>query len=86
MQTSSSWSKCGLLSSWGAQASHCGGLSRGAARALGWASAAGGCGLQELWLSDSRMQVLIAVAHGLSCPEEGGIFQEQELNSCPLHW
>ena len=26
------------------------------------------------------------VAHGLSCPEACGIFPDQGLNPCPLHW
>ena len=51
-----------------------------------WASAVGVCGLQDLCLAGSRTRALIAVAHGLSCPEACGIFREQELNSCPLHW
>ena len=28
----------------------------------------------------------VAVAHGLSCPEEYGISLDQGLNLCPLHW
>ena len=28
----------------------------------------------------------VAVAHGLSCPAACGIFLDQGLNSCPLHW
>ena len=28
----------------------------------------------------------VAVAHGLSCPATCGIFLDQGLNPCPLHW
>ena len=28
----------------------------------------------------------VVVAHRLSCPEACGIFLDQELNPCPLHW
>ena len=28
----------------------------------------------------------VAVVHGLSCPMTWGIFQDQGLNPCPLHW
>ena len=28
----------------------------------------------------------VVVAHGLSCSTACGIFLEQELNLCPLHW
>ena len=29
---------------------------------------------------------LVVVAHGLSCPVACGIFSDQGLNLCPLHW
>ena len=28
---------------------------------------------------------MVVVAHGISCPEACGIFQDQGLNLCPLH-
>ena len=28
----------------------------------------------------------LVVEHGLSCPEAYGIFPDQGLNPCPLHW
>ena len=31
-------------------------------------------------------QASVAVAHGLSCPTACGIFQDQGLNPCHLHW
>ena len=34
-----------------------------------------------LWNSGSGV-----LAHRLSCPVAGGIFTDQELNPCPLHW
>ena len=34
-----------------------------------------------LWKSGSGV-----LAHRLSCPMMGGIFADQELNPCPLHW
>ena len=29
---------------------------------------------------------LVVVVHGLSCSEACGIFPDQGLNPCPLHW
>ena len=31
-------------------------------------------------------QASVAAARGLCCPEACGIFWDQELNPCPLHW
>ena len=39
------------------------------------------CGLQQLWHAGS-----VVVAHGLSCSAACGIFPDQGLNPCPLHW
>ena len=39
------------------------------------------CGAQAL-----GMQALVVVAHRLSCSIAYGIFPDQELNPCPLHW
>ena len=39
------------------------------------------CKLQELWQAGS-----IVVAHGLSCSAACGIFMNQGLNPCLLHW
>ena len=63
-----------------------------------WASRCGGTGsrgqgLQQLWCVNSvivapRLQSTgsIAVAHGLSHSGSCGIFPDQGLNSCLLHW
>ena len=32
------------------------------------------------------VQVSAVVAQELSCPEERGIYPDQVLNLCPLHW
>ena len=54
--------------------SHCGGFSCHGAKALGaWA--------QQLWLAGS-----VVVEHRLSCSTTCGIFSDQGLNPCPLHW
>ena len=37
-----------------------------------------GCGLQGAGS--------VVVVYGLCCPEASGIFLEQGLNLCPLHW
>ena len=37
-------------------------------------------------LSGSRVLGSVVVAHGLSCPSACGIFPDQGLNPCPLHW
>ena len=70
-----------------ARASHCGGFSCCEARALGmWASVVvahrlSSCGLCRLQSAGS-----VVVAHGLSCSAARGIFPDQGLNPCPLHW
>ena len=43
-----------------------------------WASVVVACGLQRAGS--------IVVAHGLSCSTTGGIFPDQGLNMCLLHW
>ena len=69
----------GLLSSSGAQASHCSGFSCCRAQALGtWASVAVVPGLQS---SSS-----IVMVHGLSCSVACGIFPDQGSNPYFLHW
>ena len=40
---------------------------------------------QQLWHVGSRAQAQF-VAHGLSCSMTCGIFPDQGLNLCPLHW
>ena len=32
------------------------------------------------------MQASVVEPHGLSCPTASGIFLDQGLNPCPLHW
>ena len=76
------FSSCGkwdLLSSCSAQASHCGGSSRGGAWALGHTgSVAVACGL---WGTSSTV-----AAHRLGCSMACRIFPDQGSNSCLLHW
>ena len=68
-----------LFSSCGSRASHCSGSSRCRAWALGCtASVAAAPGLQRTGS--------IFVAHRLSCSAACGIFPDQELNPCLLHW
>ena len=45
-------------------------------------------GSQAAGVAAPRLQSAgsIVMAHGLSCPEACGIFLEQELNPCLLHW
>ena len=63
----------GLLSSWGAWASFCGGFPCGARTS--------GCmGFSSLWLTGS-----IVVAWGLPCSAVCGIFPDQESSPCTLH-
>ena len=72
-------SLCRLVSGCGARASHCGGFScRGA-----WLQ-----GEQALLVAACRLQGVgsVVVAHGLSCSEACGIFMDQGLNPCLLHW
>ena len=35
---------------------------------------------------ERRLQASVVVVHGLSCPAAHGIFPNQELDPCPLHW
>ena len=39
-----------------------------------------------LWSTGSRLMGSVVVAHGLSCSTACGIFPDQGLNPCPLHW
>ena len=43
-------------------------------------------GLQQLWLSGSRVQAQQLWRTGLSCSAACGIFPDQGSNPCPLHW
>ena len=62
-----------------AQASHCGGFSCCGAQALG--ARASVVMARGLWSASS-----VVVAHGLSSSAACGIFSDQGLNLCPLHW
>ena len=66
-------------------------------RGLSPAAASGGhsssrcVGLSLSWplllrSTGSRRAGSVVVAHGLSCSEARGIFPDQGLNLCPLHW
>ena len=61
-------------SSFGVPASRCSGFSCGRAQALG--HSAGG----------PKDTVSVVAMHGLSCSVAYGIFPDQGLSSCPLHW
>ena len=81
-----SCSKCWLLSSFGARASHCSDFSCRRARAPGHSGfSSSQCGLvvsaPGLYSPGS-----VAAAHGPSCSATCGIFLDQELNPCLLHW
>ena len=39
-----------------------------------------------LWSTGSRRAGSVVVAHGPSCSAACGIFPDQGLNPCPLHW
>ena len=39
-----------------------------------------------LWSRSSRRAGSVVVAHGASCSAACGIFPDQGLNPCPLHW
>ena len=49
-----------------------------------WASHCDGPSCCEAWALGVRASVV--VAHGLSCSMVCGIFPDQGLNLCPLHW
>ena len=38
------------------------------------------------WLLLLRSNGAVVMVHGLSCPVACGIFPDQDLNPCPLHW
>ena len=46
-----------------------------------WASVVAACGRGIVWHTGS-----VVVAHGLHCSEACGIFPDQGLNACLLHW
>ena len=83
LSTCSEW---GLLSSYGARASHFSGLTCGT-QALGLAGLSS-CGTWAQLFGAPRLYSTrsIVVAHGLSCPSAHGIFLDQGLNFCLLHW
>ena len=68
----------------GAQASHCGGFSCCGAQAPGLVGPA--AGTHRPRDSQALECGLVVVAHGLSCSTACGIFLDQELKLCPLHW
>ena len=67
-------------------ASHCGGFSCCRAQAPG-CTGFSNCGMwvQWLWLQSLEHRLSIVV-HGLSCSLPCGIFLDQGLNPCLLHW
>ena len=67
------WDERGLLPSCSAWASHCSIFSCCGTRALGAQASVVAAGLK-------------VGVHGLSCSEVCGIFPDQGLNLCPLHW
>ena len=78
---------CGLFSSRGAWASHCHDFLCCGAWALGIPGFCSyGVRAQQLQLPGSRATSSIAVSHGLCCSTACGIFPDQGLNPCPLHW
>ena len=50
-----------------------------------WASVVAACGLSSCG-SQALSTGSIVVVHGLSCSAICGIFPDQGLNGCPLHW
>ena len=98
MQAFSSCRERGLPSSCGPQASHCGDFSYCGAQALVVvAQGLTSCGsrtagfssygrwAQELRLASSEHR-LNSCGHGHCCSVACGIFLDQGLNPCPLHW
>ena len=58
-----------------------------------WCTGSRARGLQQLWLAGLvgvacglQSAGSVVVAHGLSCSAACGIFPDQGLNPCPLHW
>ena len=83
-QAFSSCREWGLLSGFSAPASHGSGSRGWEAWPLGaWASAVAvrGCRSCGLWSTAS-----VVVVQGFSCSVVCGIFPNQGLNPCPLHW
>ena len=85
----SSYSKQGLLSNCGVQASCCGAKTRGLA-GFNNCSVIAASGLQNLGsvIAASRLQSMgsIIVARGFSCSVACGVFPDQGLNLYLLHW
>ena len=82
------FSSCGegILSSCGASASHCSGLSCCRAWALGvQISVVAACGLKVAAACGLRSTGSVAVAHRLSCPAACGIFPDQGSKWCSLN-
>ena len=42
--------------------------------------------MHGLLLWNTGSQAAVAEAHGISCSAASGIFLDQGLNPCPLHW
>ena len=83
---SSSCGEWGLLSSWGARASHCSGFSHRGAQALGCSGsvpAAQGLSILAPGLQSSGSA---GVLHRLSCSKSCGLFPDQGLNLCLPRW
>ena len=71
----------GLPSSCSAQASHCGGFSCYGAQASVVQHVGSAVMVPRLWSTGS-----VVVVHEISCSSVYGIFLDQGLNPCPLHW
>ena len=76
----SSCGEWGLLSYWGAQASHCSDFSCCGT----WALGRSGFGSYSSRAPEHMCSVV--VAHGLSCSATSEIVPDQRSNLCPLHW
>ena len=76
----------GLLSSCGVWASHCGGASRWGAQAYSTQAPLAGAGGPRSRGSRAPEHRLRICGKGLSCSAACGIFPDQGLNLCLLHW
>ena len=72
----------GLLSSYSAWASHCGGFSCRGAQAVGCMGFSSFSVVAADWLQSTGS---VVVVHGPRCPVTCGIFPDQGLNQYPLH-
>ena len=79
----SSCGQWGLLCSYSAWASHCGGFSCRGAQALGCMGFSSFSVVAADWLQSTGS---VVVLHGPSCPVPCGIFPDQGLNLCSLNW